>query len=141
MFNAGLSSAGCVETAGEVSCGVGNLAAGVSVGRTVVVTVSSSTGAGVLTNQVEVGGDEPDPVSGNDSDSEGTTVSLAADLAISKRDVPDPVVAGELLTYTLAITNYGPSDAGGVVVSDTLPAGWCSMLGCRVPVALRRLER
>jgi uncharacterized repeat protein (TIGR01451 family) len=46
-----------------------------------------------------------------------------ADLTLSKSDSPDPVTAGQTLTYTLSITNNGPSDATGVVITDTLPAG------------------
>jgi uncharacterized repeat protein (TIGR01451 family) len=45
-----------------------------------------------------------------------------ADLIISKDSAPDPVVAGELLTYTIQVSNAGPSDATGVIVTDTLPA-------------------
>ena len=55
-----------------------------------------------------------------------TIVQLAAqepgaDLAISKTDDPDPVTVGTTLTYTIAVTNTGPLDATGVVVTDTLP--------------------
>jgi len=35
---------------------------------------------------------------------------------------PDSVVAGATLTYTIPVINYGPSDAPGVIVTDTLPA-------------------
>ena len=50
-------------------------------------------------------------------------INPIADLSITKSDSPDPVVAGSNLTYTLAVTNNGPSDATGVTVTDTLPAG------------------
>ncbi len=46
-----------------------------------------------------------------------------ADLSIAKYDSPDPVAAGADLTYTLIVTNNGPSDASGVSVIDNLPAG------------------
>jgi uncharacterized repeat protein (TIGR01451 family) len=46
-----------------------------------------------------------------------------ADLSIIKGDNPDPVVAGELLTYTLSINNAGSSSATAVVARDWSPAG------------------
>jgi uncharacterized repeat protein (TIGR01451 family) len=52
-----------------------------------------------------------------------TTVRVAADLAVSKADSPDPVVAGTTLTYTLVYTNAGPSHARNVAITDTLPGG------------------
>lgn len=46
-----------------------------------------------------------------------------ADLAITKTDAPDPVSVGSNITYTIQVTNNGPSPATGVTVSDTIPAG------------------
>jgi uncharacterized repeat protein (TIGR01451 family) len=51
-----------------------------------------------------------------------TPVSVEADLRITKSDAPDPVVAGQVLTYTLTVTNNGPDGASGVTLTDTLPA-------------------
>lgn len=51
------------------------------------------------------------------------TVLPQTDLGITKTDSPDPIRNGEDLTYTLLVTNYGPQDATGVKVVDTLPAG------------------
>ncbi len=45
----------------------------------------------------------------------------AADLAITKVDIPDPVVLGGPLTYTLGISNNGSAPAYNVTVTDTLP--------------------
>jgi uncharacterized repeat protein (TIGR01451 family) len=47
----------------------------------------------------------------------------SADLAIDKTDSPDPATVGGQITYTLAVTNNGPSDASSVNATDTLPAG------------------
>jgi len=43
------------------------------------------------------------------------------DLTIEKIDNVDPVMAGNSLTYTVDVSNLGPSDAQNVVVTDTLP--------------------
>jgi uncharacterized repeat protein (TIGR01451 family) len=42
-------------------------------------------------------------------------------LSITNLDSPDPVSAGATLTYTLIITNAGPSTARVVTVTDELP--------------------
>jgi uncharacterized repeat protein (TIGR01451 family) len=51
------------------------------------------------------------------------TVVADADLAITKADSPDPVKVRAPLTYTLTVTNHGPSPATGVTVTDQLPTG------------------
>jgi uncharacterized repeat protein (TIGR01451 family) len=99
---------------------VGSLADGASASLTLSVTVNADAPATLL-NSVEVAGDEPDPIPGNNTTSEDTTVETEADLEISKADDPDPVTAGTALTYTIQVTNNGPSDASGVTVTDTLP--------------------
>jgi len=47
----------------------------------------------------------------------------AADLAVTKSDLPDPVVTGGSLTYTINVSNGGPNAAASVVMTDVIPAG------------------
>jgi len=88
----------------------------------IVVTVDPGT-LGTILNTAVVTSDAEDPEP-NDNDVEiETEVHDVADLSITKTGVPNPVVAGEQLTYTLTVSNAGPSHARNVVVTDTLPAG------------------
>jgi uncharacterized repeat protein (TIGR01451 family) len=52
-----------------------------------------------------------------------TSLAANIDLAVTKTDDTDPVLAGSNLTYTIQVINNGPGDATGVVLTDTLPAG------------------
>jgi uncharacterized repeat protein (TIGR01451 family) len=47
---------------------------------------------------------------------------LAVDLSITKADSADPVAPGDSFTYTVTVTNAGPDDATGVVVTDPIPS-------------------
>ena len=127
-----VSTAGCAEDpVGVPTCTLGGLAAGASGQFTVTVTVDSDT-TGVLSNSAGVTASSPLINTGDDSVVEMTTVQSEADLSISKTDDVDPVVSGQDLTYTLTVTNNGPSDALAVVATDTLPAGvtFTSTSGC-----------
>jgi uncharacterized repeat protein (TIGR01451 family) len=52
---------------------------------------------------------------------EAQTPASEADLSVTKSDSPDPVVVGSTLTYTISVTNHGPSPATGVRLTDKLP--------------------
>jgi uncharacterized repeat protein (TIGR01451 family) len=51
-----------------------------------------------------------------------TPVIMLADLVIDKSSAPNPVTAGDMLTYTLNISNHGPSMAENVIITDELPS-------------------
>jgi uncharacterized repeat protein (TIGR01451 family) len=112
-----------VGAGGTVSCSNPSFAAGSAV-FTLTVAVDPSTAAGtVLSNTATVSSATTDPNPGNGSATATTTVGASADLSVTKVDTPDPVTAGTNLTYTITVTNAGPSNAATVSLSDTLPAG------------------
>ncbi len=117
------SQGSCSQAGGVVTCTLGGMVASATATITVLCDVPSGTAEGTYTNTASVTGDESDPDSSNDSDSEDTSVIREIDLGITKTDSPDPVTAGEELTWTLDVVNNGPSDATGVTVTDSLPAG------------------
>lgn len=48
------------------------------------------------------------------------TPSGLPDLVLTKSDSPDPVAAGETITYTMTVQNAGPADAQDVVLTDVV---------------------
>ena len=56
-------------------------------------------------------------------------VNPAADLAVSQTVTPNLVTVGNNLTYTIVITNRGPSAASNLILNDTLPASVTFMSG------------
>ena len=49
--------------------------------------------------------------------------ALVPDLIARGQAAPNPVVAGQQLTYTLTVSNVGPLTATGIVLTQTVPAG------------------
>ncbi len=112
----------CGKSGNTVTCNVGTLTAG----QKTTITIPATVAASLLTNPVNtatVASTTSDPNSTNNSATVTTTLQTRANLALTKSSSPATVFAGEALTYTLTITNYGPSAAQSVVVTDTLPAG------------------
>ena len=63
----------------------------------------------------------PDGFPTNNSTTDDAVVIDSADLQVYKTGLPNPVLAGNEVTYTLTVMNWGPSDAVGAAVTDTLP--------------------
>ena len=65
-----------------------------------------------------------DPDASNDSATDTDAVDRSADLSITKTDGVASVIAGTSTTYTIRVTNLGPStEPAGVVIDDPIPAG------------------
>jgi uncharacterized repeat protein (TIGR01451 family) len=111
------------NTSGPIVFSKATVAAGETAVFTIVVHVNSNTASGtVISNTATAATTTTDTSSGNDSSTTTTTVQTQADLAVTKTDSPDPVIAGNNLTYTINFSNAGPSDAQTVTVSDSVPA-------------------
>jgi uncharacterized repeat protein (TIGR01451 family) len=105
---------------GTVSCSIATLPAGATASFKITVAPG---GSGTISNSATATSTTSDPNSANNTDTESTTVTPAADLAVTVGDAPDPVVAGTDLTYTIGLSNGGPSAADGVTLTDDVPAG------------------
>ncbi len=100
-----------------------NLPAGATITYTVHAHVSPSA-TGTLMNSATIA---PPPAvidtdSTNDTASDTDNLNPQADVSVAKSDSPDPVAPGNNLTYTIIVTNNGPSDAQVVSLSDPIPA-------------------
>lgn len=92
--------------------------------RTVLIRGTLSPSAsGEIVNTAVVSSMTPDPDPGNNTSTVTTPVEDSADLSVVKTANPSPVIAGEVITYTLLIENAGPSLAVDVNLTDSLPAG------------------
>jgi len=133
-FDAAGSSPECSAAGQTVTCDIGDLPAGGQVARTIAVMASAALAdETILTNTASVSGLEPDPIPGNNAANSLTTFRRQADLQIEKGDSADPVIVGTALTYSITVTNKGPSLATGVVVSDPLPLGLTFDAGASSP--------
>jgi uncharacterized repeat protein (TIGR01451 family) len=88
-----------------------------------LLLTASVDGPSIVTNTATItASDRYDPNPFNNSAS-ATIHPLVADLALAKSvDDPTPNV-GDLIQYTISLSNLGPDPATGILVGDLLPAG------------------
>ncbi len=103
-----------------VNCTLGTL----TPGQTVIFTADVQIPPGATTswpNTATVQTDSVDPNPNNDTATVSTTLTQSADVSVTKSG-PATIVAATNITYTVDVTNNGPSNASDVVLTDTLPA-------------------
>ncbi|MFZ5911786.1 MAG: DUF11 domain-containing protein [Chloroflexota bacterium] len=96
-------------------------------GASIVYTVTANTSlaaTGNLSNTAVVTAPAgyTDTIPGNNSQTDTDAPILSADLQISKSDGVASYTPGEVVTYTIIVSNNGPSAANNVIVTDTIPA-------------------
>ena len=144
------NSPGAGET---LTCTGGAIADGDSETIEVSGTLAPSTAGQVVDNAARVSGDQADPDPSDNSGSVSTTPIPRSDLDLTKTGPAAPVQQGDTATFTLRLTNLGPTDATGVTIDDALPAGMELHIGhrelqrhrcgCHLPgggVGLRRVD-
>jgi uncharacterized repeat protein (TIGR01451 family) len=92
---------------------------------TVVVTVNAGTSAGtIITDTDTVTTTSRDTNLSNNSATVNTPVASAtqADLSVTNSASPNPVTAGNNITYAQTVSNAGPATASTVSFTETLPA-------------------
>ncbi|HEV2208066.1 MAG TPA: protease pro-enzyme activation domain-containing protein [Verrucomicrobiae bacterium] len=122
IFVSGSASQGAVvANSGIVTANLGPMAGGAT--ATISVTVLPVV-AGVFTTTATVSSDQPDFNPANNSVTLLNHVSLpTADLAVGLFAAPNSTIIGGNLTYTVSVTNNGPSAASGIMVTNIYPPG------------------
>jgi uncharacterized repeat protein (TIGR01451 family) len=105
-------------------CTVAALAPGT--GNAITIRVTGTLGADYagseISNSVSTASATTDPDTANNADTATVSVVTSADLAVTTSGPSGTVLAGETISWTVTVSNTGPSDARGVVIADPLPS-------------------
>ena len=117
-----------IEGAGLV---LPQLSAGHTVTFTIVATVQALNGSVTNAVSLTIPPDVIDSNTTNNTASDTDNVLGVANLAITKSNNTNTLVAGSTTNYTITVSNFGPSPADGALLRDAPSAG----LSCTGPVA------
>jgi uncharacterized repeat protein (TIGR01451 family) len=108
---------------GAVNCTLALFAAGGSATFDLVVAVPQAA-TGAVSNTATISSATTDPTPANNSSTVPTAINAGpTDVSIVKTANTTTVPAGGSVTYTIVVTNNGPSVAVNTVVTDVLPSG------------------
>ncbi|MGA8867288.1 MAG: hypothetical protein WB510_09985, partial [Candidatus Sulfotelmatobacter sp.] len=129
--------------AAPVSCTNPSVPPGSTATITAVYNVAAGTGAGTIITDIATAASATHDTNPNDN---SATMAIAvagatqADLSVINTASPNPVTAGNNITYTQTLTNGGPAAAATISLSETIPAnttvvsltgpaGWTCVVG------------
>ena len=137
----------CVIEDGVVLCDFGTMAPN-EILEVIITSPTTADSCAVIDNTATVSvGNEPGDVTDDNSSSAGVTV-LCPDVSIVKTADAEKVTVGDVVSFSLEITNHGAGTAYDVVVTDNLPDGFAwtvsgdvvtcaivdGILTCEIPV-------
>ncbi len=113
----------CALDDGEVTCALDTVAPGAAAVVVIAATLPADAAPVTVENTATVVSDVADPDASNNTASAEVQVIQQADLSVTKTPASDGVLLGGTIAYTLVVTNAGPSDAAGTVLTESIPAG------------------
>lgn len=117
--NGGANGCDAVANSGANFSDSVNLPNGASIVYTVTANISAGASVNLVnTATVSVPAGYFDTTPGNNSATDTDTPTLTADLQITKTDNDTDYVANALKTYTITVSNVGPSNVTGATVTD-----------------------
>jgi uncharacterized repeat protein (TIGR01451 family)/fimbrial isopeptide formation D2 family protein len=118
-----LSGAGCSALVQTVTCKLADLASGATDAVEIKVSLALTLAEQTVINHASISSQTFDPEPGNNEAQAELQTSPAADLSLLKSAETPSVLDGQPATFSLAVTNHGPSTAAKAKVTDVLPAG------------------
>ena len=110
------------DAGGVLDCSLGDLAVTSNATLTIVVTPDIVTEPVTITNSATVTGAQEDPAPGNNTVAEDTVVNPpSSDIGLAISATPDSPLIDEQITYRVTVTNAGPSNNTGIVITVVLP--------------------
>jgi uncharacterized repeat protein (TIGR01451 family) len=106
---------------GPVTCTMPSL--GIAAAAPITLTVTAPAEGGAILNSATVSSATNDPATGNNTAATTSNVFARADLSAGQSGAPASICTGQPITYTLTVSNAGPSTATSISLTDTLPAG------------------
>ncbi|BCJ40080.1 hypothetical protein GCM10010168_29380 [Actinoplanes ianthinogenes] len=111
-----------VNAIGSLECQLADMLPGATTTVTINMTLKAS-GGGAVNNAVSITSSTPDPSAANNNFSVQSAGTAVADVGVRLGLSQLSAYAGDTVTYTLTVTNYGPSDATNVTFATVTPPG------------------
>jgi uncharacterized repeat protein (TIGR01451 family) len=99
---------------------IGALANGAS--KVLLMTATVTQSGAIVNSAARSNSDQPDVNAANDSASATVNASFSADVSVAKSVSNATPTVGQNVSFTITVTNHGPSPATSVAVTDQLPA-------------------
>jgi uncharacterized repeat protein (TIGR01451 family) len=108
-------------TSDPVVCTVSTLPVGTA--EPITITALAPDAEGLAVDDASVSSATSDASPEDNAAQATATVASSADLSIGQSAAPDPVCAGQPVSFTVNVSNAGPNAATSVSVTDTIPSG------------------
>ena len=137
---ADLAANGIVISGNTITWTVSSLNAGANSTLTYTETTNAPSTAQADPNSVSITSNETnqfgDATPADNGSASNVVVNPVADLGVTKTDGVTTVIPGTTDTYTIHVTNSGPSAVFGATVTDTLPTGLTNVTSTGLPAGV-----